>query len=162
MDNLRIGELAKRTNSTVETIRFYEREGLLPTPLRTDSNYRVYGAEHLERLSLIRHCRSLDMGLDEIRTLLKFRDAPEENCEEVNALLDTHISHVTARIADLRELEKQLKGLRRLCNATNQAKHCAILKDLTVEATAATRGKRGTSKSAHSAHEMMCNACESK
>ncbi|MFC7298987.1 Cd(II)/Pb(II)-responsive transcriptional regulator [Herminiimonas aquatilis] len=145
-DNLRIGELAKRTNSTVETIRYYEREGLLPAPSRTDSNYRMYGANHLERLSLIRHCRSLDIGLEEIRTLLKFRDAPEENCEDVNALLDTHISHVTARVADLRELEKHLKGLRRLCNATNKAKHCAILKDLTAEATATTCGKSRRTK----------------
>lgn len=161
-DNLRIGELAKRTNSSVETIRFYEREGLLPEPARTDANYRMYGEEHLERLSLIRHCRSLDMGLDEIRTLLKFRDAPEENCEEVNVLLDTHIGHVMARIADLRELEKQLKGLRRLCNVTSKAKHCAILKDLTVEAATTTCSARATTKSAHAVRENMCKSCESK
>lgn len=155
LDNLRIGELAKRTNSTVETIRFYEQEGLLPAPSRTDSNYRIYGIDHLERLSLIRHCRSLDMGLDEIRTLLKFRDAPEDNCDDVNALLDAHIDHVTSRITVLRELEDQLKGLRHLCNAQNKAKHCAILKDLSVEATATTCGNCRTTTSASSDDEKI-------
>lgn len=132
---IKIGELAKRTHCQVETIRYYEREGLLPAPARTEANYRMYGEEHVERLLLIRHCRSLDMTLDEIRTLLKFRDAPEENCGEVNALLDAHIGHVAARIAELKALEKQLKGLRRLCDATHAAKDCGILHDLAIEAS---------------------------
>lgn len=145
---LKIGELAKLTHCQVETIRYYEREGLLPAPSRTDANYRMYGDEHVERLSLIRHCRSLDMTLDEIRTLLRFRDAPEENCGEVNTLLDAHIGRVAARIASLRALEKQLKGLRQLCNSAQAAKHCGILNDLAVEANTAT--PRGASVSGHS------------
>lgn len=145
--NLRIGELANRTNSTVETIRYYEREGLLPEPSRTDSNYRIYGEAHIERLLLIRHCRSLDMSLDEIRTLLRFCDVPEENCEEIDALIDAHIAHVTSRIADLKALENQLRSLRRLCDTTNSAKHCAILKDLTDEASSTIPNKRGEKKS---------------
>lgn len=83
---LRIGELAQRTGTQVETIRYYEREGLLPEPARSEGNYRLYDRAHAERLSFIRHCRSLDMTLDEIRVLLQFRDAPEQNCGEVNAV----------------------------------------------------------------------------
>lgn len=130
---IKIGELAKLTDCQVETIRYYEREGLLPEPSRTEANYRMYGDEHIDRLSLIRRCRSLDMALNDIRTLLRFRDAPEENCCEVNVLLDDHINHVAERIASLEALKKQLKCLRRLCNASQAAKDCGILNDLAVE-----------------------------
>ena len=104
MDALKIGELAARTDCPVETIRYYEREALLPAPTRSQGNYRLYGDTHVERLQFIRHCRSLDMTLDEVRSLLQFRDAPEENCGEVNALLDKHIGHVAQRIAELKKL----------------------------------------------------------
>src|SRR3546814_16484795 len=88
---MKIGELAKRTESTVETIRYYEKEGLLPEPSRSDGNYRLYGEEHIERLRFIRHCRTLVMALDEVRTLLRYRDTPTEECGDVHALLDEHI-----------------------------------------------------------------------
>lgn len=97
---MKIGELARVTSTQVETVRYYEREGLLPTPARTDGNFRIYEGIHVERLSFIRHCRSLDMTLDEIRVLLRFKDAPAENCEDVNTLLEKHIGHVAARIRD--------------------------------------------------------------
>jgi len=99
---MRIGDLAESTGTAVETIRFYEREGLIPAAQRADNNYRVYTAAHAERLAFIRHCRNLDMTLDEIRTLLRLRDAPSQDCGEVNALLDEHIGHVTHRIRELR------------------------------------------------------------
>ena len=83
---IKIGELAKRTESTVETIRYYEKEGLLPEPSRSEGNYRLYGEKHIERLRFIRHCRTLDMALGEVRTLLRFRDAPDEDCGDVNDL----------------------------------------------------------------------------
>jgi Cd(II)/Pb(II)-responsive transcriptional regulator len=127
---LRIGELAQRTGTQVETIRYYEREGLLPEPARSEGNYRLYDRTHAERLSFIRHCRSLDMTLDEIRVLLRFRDVPDQNCGEVNALLDAHIGHVAERVAELQELEKQLKALRRLCRKAQAASECGILHEL--------------------------------
>ncbi|MGX6566725.1 Cd(II)/Pb(II)-responsive transcriptional regulator [Cupriavidus necator] len=136
---LRIGELAKLAHCQIPTIRYYEREGLLPAPARTEANYRMYGDAHVERLSLIRHCRLLDMTLEDIRTLLQFRDTPDENCGEVIALLDAHISHVAARIAGLEVLNKQLKGLRKLCNTAQVAKNCGILNDLAVEAYAVNK-----------------------
>jgi Cd(II)/Pb(II)-responsive transcriptional regulator len=128
---MKIGELASKAHTQIETIRYYEREGLLPEPARSESNYRVYGDAHAERLSFIRHCRGLDMTLEEIRVLLKFKDTPTENCGEVNELLDEHIGHVAERIRELRLLEKQLKGLRLACQGSQQAEHCGILNELT-------------------------------
>src|ERR1700710_2878129 len=100
-----IGDLARRTGCGTETIRYYEREGLLPKPGRTSGNFRRYGQEHAELLSFIRHCRSLDMALNEIRILCRFRTAPDENCGEVNALLDSHLGHVEERIMELESLK---------------------------------------------------------
>lgn len=127
---MKIGKLAGATGTRAETIRFYEREGLLPPPARTDGNYRVYGQAHAERLSFIRHCRGLDMSLDEIRLLLRFRDAPDEDCGDVNALLDEQIERVARRVRELRQLERQLKSLRERCRAVHDAGHCGILVEL--------------------------------
>ena len=127
---MKIGEMAQATGTQIETIRYYEREGLLPSPARTEGNFRVYTEGHVQRLTFIRHCRSLDMALDEIRTLLHFKDAPDENCGDVNALLDAHIGHVAERIRDLRALEKQLKGLRERCGESKVAADCGILGEL--------------------------------
>ena len=126
----KIGELARLTGSQVETIRYYEREGLLPASSRSEGNYRLYGDLHVEQLLFIRHCRSLDMALDEIRSLLSFRDAPQQNCSEVNTLLDRHIGHVAHRIAELTTLQAQLHDLRRLCDRAQAAKDCGILQSL--------------------------------
>jgi len=112
---MKIGELAKATKTQAETIRYYEKEGLLPHGSRTDSNYRIYNERHVERLLFIRRCRTLDMTLNEIRSLLRFNDAEEDNCHLVNALLDEHIKHVANRIRELKKLEKQLKELRKYC-----------------------------------------------
>ncbi|MCC6393185.1 MAG: Cd(II)/Pb(II)-responsive transcriptional regulator [Bryobacterales bacterium] len=125
-----IGELARATGCGIETIRYYEHEGLLPKPGRTSGNFRRYGQEHAELLSFIRRCRSLDMALNEIRILLRFRSAPEKNCGEVNALLETHIGHVEERIAELRNLEGQLRALREKCSSERSGKHCGILQGL--------------------------------
>lgn len=127
---MKIGELARHTGTQVETIRYYEREGLLPEPARTDGNYRIYGTAHADRLRFIRNCRSLDMTLDEIRVLLEFRDSPSENCGAVNELLDEHVGHVVNRIRELRQLERQLRDLRELCKVARDAGHCGILNEL--------------------------------
>ena len=128
---MKIGELAALTHTRVETIRYYEREQLLAAPERSEGNYRMYGRVHAERLSFIRHCRGLDMTLDEIRVLLRVKDAPLQNCLEVNALLDDHIGHVAQRMRELRQLEKQLKSLRETCLGERESRHCGILHGLT-------------------------------
>lgn len=138
---MKIGELARLTDSQVETIRYYEREGLLPAPARTQGNYRTYTQAHVERLSFIRNCRSLDMTLEEIRSLLQLRDSPQDQCESVNALIDEHIEHVNARVASLQALQQQLLDLRRRCS-DGAADHCGILERLEVTgAVAAPEGE---------------------
>ena len=127
---MKIGQLASASDTVVETIRYYEREGLLPEPARTESNYRTYGGEHLARLQFIRYCRGLDMSLEEIRVLLRFKDSPQENCGDVNTVLDEHIGHVSRRIKELRALEKELKALRAQCLETREAQQCGILEGL--------------------------------
>jgi Cd(II)/Pb(II)-responsive transcriptional regulator len=127
---MKISELAKAAQTQAETIRFYEREGLLPQAARTESNYRSYDQSSIERLAFIRHCRSLDMALDEIRTLLRFKDAPSAQCGDVNTLLDEHIDHVTKRIRELKAMEKTLKAMRLQCRDAQLAKDCGILNGL--------------------------------
>lgn len=127
---MRIGELSQASGTPVETIRFYEREGLLPAPGRTEGNYRIYAAAHAERLAFIRQCRSLDMTLDEVRVLLRFKDMPKADCGEVNELLDEHIGHVAQRIRELRVLEKELRALRSQCAVPHAAADCGILQGI--------------------------------
>jgi len=127
---MRIGDLAESTGTPVETIRFYERERLIPAAKRAANNYRVYTTAHVERLAFIRHCRNLDMTLDEVRTLLQLRDRPAQDCGEINDLLDEHIGHVAQRICELRVLEKDLKALRARCAAPHAVDNCGILSGL--------------------------------
>ena len=140
---MKIGELATATQTQVETIRYYEREGLLPQPARTGGNYRIYEVAHAERLGFIRHCRSLDMTLDEIRALLRFKDAPEAECGEVDALLDVHIGHVVGRIRELRLLEKQLRALRTRCHGVQDTRHCGILNGLAAGTSSSNAAQSG-------------------
>ncbi|KQP37065.1 Cd(II)/Pb(II)-responsive transcriptional regulator [Pseudorhodoferax sp. Leaf274] len=130
---MKIGQLATATDTSVETIRYYERAGLLPAAPRTEGNYRDYAQAHVQRLSFIRHCRALDMALDEIRTLLQFQDAPGGDCGGVNALLDAHIGHVALRIRELRALERQLQALRSQCHEAQATGDCGILRSLAEE-----------------------------
>ena len=127
---MKIGEVSAASGTTIESIRFYERAGLIAAPGRTDGNYRVYDDGHVQRLVFIRRCRSLDMALDEIRVLLRFKDAPSSDCGDVNAVLDEHIDHVANRVLELRVLEQQLRELRLQCHSVESGANCGILKHL--------------------------------
>ena len=147
---MRIGELAQASDTQVETIRFYEREGLLPATARTEGNYRIYAPEHAERLGFIRQCRNLDMTLDEVRLLLRFKDQPQADCGEVNALLDDHIGHVAERIRELKALDKELRALRAACISPHEAAHCGILNGITdAGAKCTAQGARRHVRGAH-------------
>lgn len=127
---MKIGELASAASCDVQTVRYYERSGLLPRTVRTTSNYRTFGPSHIERLQFIRRCRSLDMTLDEIRALLRFVDAPQENCGEVNRVITEHLQHVEQRITELEVLRARLRTLRRQCRKVQSAAECGILNRL--------------------------------
>ena len=127
---MKIGELAKQTGCDVETVRYYEKAGLLPAPSRSDGGYRQYLPEHLERLQFIRHCRSLQMGIPDIRVLLAFQAAPTGACQGVNDLLDHHIELIQVQMQSLQRLEQQLIRLREQCRQPHSVEECGILQSL--------------------------------
>ncbi|KRB96391.1 Cd(II)/Pb(II)-responsive transcriptional regulator [Hydrogenophaga sp. Root209] len=126
---MQIKELARATGVDVETIRYYEKQGLLPAPARRDNGYREYEVAHLERLSFIRHCRALDMPLADVNRLLGFVDEPDAHFGEVDLLVDDQLARVRARLKSMRALEKQLLQLRARCSGTHEGR-CGILDEL--------------------------------
>lgn len=132
---MRIGELAKRGDCDVETVRFYEREGLIDTPAREANGYRTYAKAHLAQLNFIRHCRSLGIGLPEARLLRRLQENPERACDEANHLLDQQITRIGQQIESLRQLEGQLRALRKSCGASRKTGECEIIRNLTRAAT---------------------------
>lgn len=138
---MKIGELARITSCTPETIRFYEKEGLLSPPLRQDNNYRCYKSEHVEQLRFIRNCRSLDMAHEEIHALLLLMNRPLSDCTPVNHLLDQHIEHVDVRLQELEVLRTQLLKLRQQCACAQPIEDCGIIQGLS---TMPTQEKRAS------------------
>ncbi|HEX7386984.1 MAG TPA: Cd(II)/Pb(II)-responsive transcriptional regulator [Castellaniella sp.] len=135
---MKIGELARAARCSVETIRFYEKAGLLPEPARTEGNYRQYGQAHQDRLRFIRNCRNLDMTHDEIRALLAMVDNPAQDCGTINHLLDEHIAHVDVRLRELRDLRGELLRLRDQCRIEQPVDTCGIVRGLSHMETVAT------------------------
>ncbi|MCC6211322.1 MAG: Cd(II)/Pb(II)-responsive transcriptional regulator [Burkholderiales bacterium] len=127
---MRIGELAARAGVDVQTLRYYEREGLLDPPARTRSGYRSYAPAHLERLNFIRHCRSLDMALADVRRLLELSKDKSASCDEVNAKVHAHLERVRAKRAALQVLERQLAALDAQCASGHRVADCGILEEL--------------------------------
>jgi Cd(II)/Pb(II)-responsive transcriptional regulator len=146
---MKIGELAQAAGTQAETIRYYERQGLLPAPLRSAGNYRVYDQAHIQRLAFIRHCRCLDMALDEIRALLQFKDNPGADCAGVDSLLDAHIEHVATRIRELKTLEKELRGLRQQCTEGHAVGDCGIIQGIEKAARQHDHAAKGPAQEAH-------------
>ncbi len=105
---LTIGHLARQTRTKVETVRFYEKSGLLPAPARTEGNYRSYDEKHLNRLSFIRRARDLGFSLDQIRALLTLADDKDRPCAAVDTIAKEHRAEVERKIADLMSLKREL------------------------------------------------------
>jgi Cd(II)/Pb(II)-responsive transcriptional regulator len=135
---MRIGELARTAQCSVETIRYYEKEGLLPKPARSVNNYRIYGSNHLRRLLFVRNCRGLDISQKEVHALLGLMESAEHDCSSVIAVMDEHISHVDKRIGELRRLRDQLIDLRRKCRGQSKMRNCRILRRLSAMRIAGT------------------------
>lgn len=127
---MRIGELARQAGVDVQTVRYYEREGLLDAPARTPSGYRAYGPEHLERLNFVRHCRSLDMPLAEVKRLVQLSGEKTISCDEVNGLVRAHLARVQAKRKSLQELESKLAALNAQCESGHRVADCGILEEL--------------------------------
>lgn len=131
---MKISELSQATGVDVDTIRYYERAGLLLPPARETNGYRSYGAAQLERLSFVRHCRALDMPLADVQRLLGFVDGAPDTAGNIDALIDAQLKRVRARLKSLRALERQLAQLRQRCDADHAAHECGILHELVAAA----------------------------
>lgn len=126
---MQIGELGRRTSTKVETIRFYEKVGLLPAPGRTSANYRDYGAVHLARLSFIRRARDLGFTLDQVRELLTLSDDRSRSCGAVDTVARAHLAQIDQKIADLRALRRELDELIGQCRQ-GAISECRIIEAL--------------------------------
>ena len=127
---LTIGALARGTGAKIETIRYYERVGLLRPPPRTEGGHRLYDRADLRRLSFVRRSRALGFTLDEVRTLLSLADGGAGACGEVRAVALDHLARVRHRIAELRHLERTLADAAALCALDPAAAACPVLERL--------------------------------
>ncbi len=127
---MKIGELAKLTGCSIQSIRYYEKEGLLNSILRSEGNFRLYNDESVRQLIFIKRCRSLDISLSEIHQLSSLKATPEQNCNDVNKLFDKHLQQVDLKIAELKKLKSQLLDLRHKCSDENIVEDCAIIQKL--------------------------------
>lgn len=127
---MRIGQLAREANVDVQTIRYYEREALLAPPARTSSGYRAYGREHLRGLKFIRHCRSLDMPLAEIRRLIELSGNLQLSCDGVDELVRIHLDRVRRKRLALQAIENGLAALSAQCARGHRVADCRILEEL--------------------------------
>ena len=124
-----IGELAKKAGVNAQTIRYYEREGILPEPRRRyDSGYRDYDDEALERLHFIKHAQSCGLRLSDIKILFEWEHLPEEACGDVQILLKDRIEELDAKIKEMRSFSKSLKRLLAACESSSSAR-CAALEE---------------------------------
>lgn len=134
MGNLKTGELAKRAGVNVETLRFYERKGLLPEPPRRESGYREYPEESITRIRFIKRAQELGFSLDEIHELLALRVKAETPCAGVKDFTEKKILDVQRKIADLKVIERALKKLTAACPGQGSVSDgCPILENLDIE-----------------------------
>ncbi|MCU7939116.1 MAG: Cd(II)/Pb(II)-responsive transcriptional regulator [gamma proteobacterium symbiont of Bathyaustriella thionipta] len=127
---MKIGELAKLTGCSIQSIRYYEKEGLLNSILRSEGNFRLYNDESVRQLIFIKRCRSLDISLSEINHLSSLKSIPEQNCNDVNKLFDKHLQQVDLKIEELEKLKNQLLDLRHKCSDKHIVEDCGIIQEL--------------------------------
>lgn len=125
--DVHIGQLARRTGVKAVTIRFYEREGILPEPTRGDARYRVYAAADIERLLFVRRARDLGFSLDQVRDLLSLADEPARPCTEVDALARANLEQVNKKVLQLQELQRELSRVISQCRGGLSVADCQIL-----------------------------------
>jgi Hg(II)-responsive transcriptional regulator len=130
MNQLTIGQLARTAGVNVETVRYYERRGLMPTPARRESGYRLYCNDDLERMRFIRRAKELGFTLREIEELLLLRANPQSRCSEVRAHAQRKIEDIDSRIEDLNRMRQMLGALSAACLDTGTKEECPLLEAL--------------------------------
>ncbi len=123
-----IGELSKATGVKVPTIRYYEKEGLLAAPVRTEGNQRRYLQADLDRLGFIKHARDLGLPMPAVRELLELSTHPDEPCADADRIAGEQLSAVRQRIAQLQRLESELERIAASCDGTHPVSECNVLK----------------------------------
>lgn len=126
---LQRAELARRAGCNLETVRYYEKVGLLPEPPRTAGGYRSYDTTHERRLHFVLRARELGFSLDEIRELLRLVDERDQPCAEARAVAATHLNDVQAKIADLKRMQRVLKDVVAQC-ADGTLPECPLIETL--------------------------------
>ena len=126
---MKICELSRATGTHIETIRYYERIGLLPAPSRTAANYRSYGDTHRARLAFVRHSRELGFTIEEIRSLLDLSDHPERDCADADRIATRHLEQVEEKIAQLSLLREELSRIVGRCRG-GIAGDCRVIEAL--------------------------------
>ena len=125
-----IGELSRRTNVKVPTIRYYEDMGLLAAPERTEGNQRRYDAAGLERLSFIKHARDLGFSIEAISSLIELQGHPDRSCHAATEIATAQLADVRAKIKRLRALETELRRISKGCDGTGVSEDCYVLSSI--------------------------------
>jgi MerR family transcriptional regulator, mercuric resistance operon regulatory protein len=139
MDALTIGNLSKQSGVNIETIRYYEKIGVMPAPRRSVGGFRIYGPDHIKRLGFVRRSRQLGFSLDEIRNLLRLVDGHGHTCAEVHALMLSHLAEIRRKIRDLRRLQRAMAEMAARCSGES-VPECPIV-DALFDASAAGRNR---------------------
>ena len=128
---MKIGHLSKLSECSVQTIRYYEKEGLLDPPRRSEGNFRLYDQSALNQLKFIKRCRTLGITLSEIHQLIKLQNVHSESCSEVSSMIEKRVEEVQLKINELQHLEKELLKLCQKCHDDKNIDECGIIEDLT-------------------------------
>ncbi len=130
MKGLTIGKLAKKVGVSIDTVRFYERRGLIAEPARTPANYRIYPKEDIARLAFIKKAKELGFSLNEIHKLLTIQDDPGASMAEVKEWTEAKIHEIRCRIKDLSRILVGLEHLAKTCYGEGPVSECPILEAL--------------------------------
>jgi DNA-binding transcriptional MerR regulator len=127
---MKIGQVSKKTNLPVQTIRYYESQDLIKSAGRTEGNFRVYDNKVIDQLEFIKHCRHLDLSLGDIKRINGLRNNPDAICEEVDSLINDQLKLVKIKMKELRKLKTQLETLTNSCSENQKVSDCGIIKSL--------------------------------
>lgn len=127
---MKIGELAEKVGFTIEAVRFYEKENLLPPVPRSYSNYRQYTDKHLQRLLFIKHCRTLNISLDDIRILIAVSEGGDRQADKAHELVHRYLRDIDEKISGLNKLKKELQELEGMCKGHSENGECGLMHGL--------------------------------
>lgn len=134
-----IGVLSRKTGCNIETIRYYEKAGMIPHPARSDGGHRLYGSGHLQRLAFVMKARVLGFTLAEVKALLRLVDERDQPCNEVRNLAASHLADVRTKLADLRTMEAVLKEMVVSCDK-DETNECPLIERMFNEKVISRRG----------------------